>query len=111
MKQRVGIARAYTNSPEILIMDEPFGALDAQTRYAMEEEIVKIWQKEKRTIIFVTNNIEEAVFLADRIVLFSQRPAKIKAIYENTLARPRDNISPDFLALRKEISDNSDLAI
>ena len=92
-------------------MDEPFGALDAQTRYAMEEEIVKIWQKEKRTIIFVTNNIEEAVFLADRIVLFSQRPAKIKAIYENTLARPRDNISPDFLALRKEISDNSDLAI
>ena len=64
MKQRVGIARAYTNDPEILIMDEPFGALDAQTRYAMEEEVIKIWQKEKRTVIFVTNNIEEAVYLS-----------------------------------------------
>ena len=78
MKQRVGIARAYTNDPEILIMDEPFGALDAQTRYAMEEEVIKIWQKEKRTVIFVTNNIEEAVYLGDRIVLFSERPARIK---------------------------------
>lgn len=82
MKQRVGIARAYTNDPEILIMDEPFGALDAQTRYAMEEEVIKIWQKEKRTVIFVTNNIEEAVYLGDRIVLFSERPARIKEIYK-----------------------------
>ncbi|MCH2855801.1 ATP-binding cassette domain-containing protein, partial [Listeria monocytogenes] len=60
MKQRVGIARAYASTPEILLMDEPFGQLDAQTRYAMEEEIQRIWQQEKRTIIFVTNNIEEA---------------------------------------------------
>ena len=111
MKQRVGIARAYTNDPEILIMDEPFGALDAQTRYAMEEEIIKIWQKQKRTIIFVTNNIEEAVYLGDRIVLFSARPAKIKKIYENSLPRPRDMISKEFLDLRTEISANSDLAL
>ena len=107
MKQRVGIARAYTNDPEILIMDEPFGALDAQTRYAMEEEVIKIWQKEKRTVIFVTNNIEEAVYLGDRIVLFSE----IKEIYKNDLPRPRDMISPEFMRLRGTISDNSDLAL
>ena len=111
MKQRVGIARAYTNDPEILIMDEPFGALDAQTRYSMEEEVTKIWQKEKRTILFVTNNIEEAVYLGDRIILFSERPARIKEIYKNNLPRPRDMISQEFMKLRKEISDNSDLAL
>ena len=111
MKQRVGIARAYTNDPEILIMDEPFGALDAQTRYAMEEEVIKIWQKEKRTVIFVTNNIEEAVYLGDRIVLFSERPARIKEIYKNDLPRPRDMISPEFMRLRGTIADNSDLAL
>lgn len=112
MKQRVGIARAYANNPEILVMDEPFGQLDAQTRYAMEEEIQKIWQKEKRTIVFVTNNIEEALYLGDRIVLLSKCPASIKKIYDVTdLPRPRDMVSEQFLALRSEISDNSDLAI
>ena len=111
MKQRVGIARAYTNSPEILLMDEPFGALDAQTRYAMEEEVQKIWQSEKRTIIFVTNNIEEAVYLGDRIVLLSNRPAHVKAIYDIDLPRPRDTVSGEFLRIRKEISDNTDLAL
>ena len=78
MKQRVGIARAYANEPKILIMDEPFGALDAQTRYSMEEEVQKIAQKDKRTVIFVTNNIEEALMLGDRIILFTTYPAKIK---------------------------------
>ena len=111
MKQRVGIARAYTNDPEILIMDEPFGALDAQTRYSMEEEIIKIWQKQKRTVIFVTNNIEEAVYLGDRIVLLGSRPARIKEIYVNTLKRPRDMVSREFLELRTTISDHSDLAL
>lgn len=111
MKQRVSIARAYTNDPEILIMDEPFGALDAQTRYAMEEEVAKIWQNDKRTIVFVTNNIEEACYLGDRIILFSNRPAQIKEIYVNNLPRPRDMISEEFLKLRTSISDNTDLAI
>ncbi len=112
MKQRVGIARAYTNNPEILLMDEPFGQLDAQTRYAMQEEVLRIWEKEKRTIIFVTNNIEEAVFLADRIVLLSKCPAVVKKEYDlNSLGRPRNTTSPDFLRIRAEISDNTDLAL
>ena len=111
MKQRVGIARAYANNPEILMMDEPFGKLDAQTRYSMEEEIQRIWEQEKRTVIFVTNNIEEAVYLGDRIVLLTESPATIKKIYEVNLPKPRDIISPEFLALRKEISDNTDLAL
>ena len=111
MKQRVGIARAYTNDPEILIMDEPFGALDAQTRYSMEEEVARIWQQEKRTVIFVTNNIEEACYLGDRIILFSERPAQINKIYVNDLPRPRDMVSDEFMKLRTTISDNTDLAI
>lgn len=112
MKQRVGIARAYASSPEILLMDEPFGQLDAQTRYAMEEEILKIWEKDKRTIIFVTNNIEEAVYLADRIVLLSKRPATVKNIFDLTsLDRPRNNLSGEFLEIRQEIADQMDLDI
>ena len=112
MKQRVGIARAYTNNPRILLRDEPFGQLDAQTRYAMEEEVLRIWEQEKRTIIFVTNNIEEAVYLADRIVLLSNCPAKVKQIYDlKDLPRPRNTTDPEFLRIRKEISDNTDLAL
>ncbi len=78
MRQRVGIARAYCNDPKVMLMDEPFGHLDAQTRYMMEEELEKIWQKEKRTVVFVTNNIEEAVYLADRIILLTNCPTTIK---------------------------------
>ncbi len=111
MKQRVGIARAYANSPEILLMDEPFGQLDAQTRIVMEEEIQRIWQQEKRTIIFVTNNIEEAVYLGDRIILLSKCPARVKQIYEINLPRPRNTMDPEFLRIRREVSENTDLAL
>lgn len=111
MKQRVGIARAYCTDPQILLMDEPFGALDAQTRYQMEEEILRIWEKEKRTVVFVTNNIEEALYLGDRIVLLSSCPAKVKEIYVPDLPRPRNNIDSAFLSLREKIEENTDLAL
>lgn len=111
MKQRVGIARAYANEPKILIMDEPFGALDAQTRYTMEKEIQSIAEKDKRTIIFVTNNIEEALLLGDRIILFTNYPAQVKKIYDIPMAKPRDSMSEEFLRLRKEISEHTDLAL
>ena len=103
MKQRVGIARAYCIEPEVLLMDEPFGHLDAQTRYLMQEEIIRIWELEKRTVIFVTNNIEEAVYLADRIIVLSEKPARVKAEYKISLNRPRDYVDPEFLRLRQEI--------
>ena len=112
MKQRVGIARAYTAGPEILLMDEPFGALDAQTRYAMEEEILRIWGAEKRTVIFVTNNIEEAVTLGDRVIQFTERPARVKKAYDlSDLPRPRSQVSPEFLRVRQEIAANEELTL
>jgi NitT/TauT family transport system ATP-binding protein/sulfonate transport system ATP-binding protein len=104
MKQRVGIARVYCNEPKVMLMDEPFGALDAQTRYLMQEELQRIWQAEKRTIVFVTNNIEEAIYLADRIIVLSNRPATVKREYVIDMPRPRDYVSDEFLALRKEIT-------
>ena len=111
MKQRVGIARAYANEPLVLLMDEPFGHLDAQTRYMMEEEIMKIWEREKRTVVFVTNNIEEALYLADRIVMISNCPAKIQKEYVIDLPRPRSYVDPEFLRLRKEITEAMDKSI
>ena len=112
MKQRVGIARAYTAGPEILLMDEPFGALDAQTRYAMEEEILRIWETERRTVIFVTNNIEEAVTLGDRVVQFTERPARVKRIYDlRGLKRPRSHVSEEFLRVRQEIAAQEELTL
>ena len=111
MKQRVGIARAYCNNPEVLLMDEPFGQLDAQTRYQMEDEILRIWEKEKRTIVFVTNNIEEAVYLGDRIVLLSKCPAQVKEIYDIGLERPRNYMDQGFIRLRQQVSANTDLAL
>lgn len=105
MKQRVGIARAYCNEPLVLLMDEPFGHLDAQTRYLMQEEITRIWQQEKRTVIFVTNNIEEAVYLADRILVLKNCPTGVKAEYIIDLPRPRNYTDPEFLRFRREINN------
>lgn len=109
MQQRVGIARVYANEPLVLLLDEPFGHLDAQTRYLMEEELEKIWRNDKRTVLFVTNNIEEAIFLADRIILLTNCPTTVKQEYEVNLPRPRDITSREFLAIREEISKNLDL--
>jgi len=103
MKQRVGIARAYCIEPEVMLLDEPFGALDAQTRYLMQEELERIWQTEKRTVVFVTNNIEEALYLADRIIVLSPCPCSIVKEFKIDLPRPRNYTSQEFLHLRKEI--------
>lgn len=111
MKQRVGIARAYCNDPSVLFMDEPFGHLDAQTRYMMQDELMKIWQKEKRTVVFVTNNIEEALFLADRIILLNNCPTSIKKEYIIDMERPRSYVDSEFLRLREEITSNMDKTV
>ncbi len=108
MKQRVGIARAYCNEPKVLLMDEPFGALDAQTRYLMQEELQRIWQSEMRTVVFVTNNIEEALYLADRIVVLKNCPTSVQCEYVIDMPRPRNNVSAEFLRLRKEITTGVD---
>lgn len=111
MKQRVGIARAYCNEPVVMLMDEPFGALDAQTRYLMQEELVRIWETEKRTVVFVTNNIEEALYLADRIVVMTNSPTSVKEEYIIDLPRPRDYLDAKFLKLRQEISSIMDKSL
>jgi ABC-type nitrate/sulfonate/bicarbonate transport system ATPase subunit len=99
MKQRVAIARALANAPEVLLMDEPFGALDAQTREVMQEELLKIWLAERKTIVFVTHSIGESLYLADEIVVMTARPGRIKAIVPVDLPRPRESGSPEFLAI------------
>jgi len=105
MKQRVGIARALANDPSILLMDEPFGAIDAQTRNMMQGELLRIWSETKKTIVFITHSVDEAVYLADRIVVLSPRPAVIKEVFEITFPRPRDRASCDIATMRKDILD------
>lgn len=112
MKQRVGIARAYANNPKVMLLDEPFGQLDAQTRYFMEQETVRIWETEKRTVIFVTNNIEEAVYLGDRVVVLDGKlPGRMKTIYDVNLPRPRDYTDSAFLELRHRITEDTALVL
>ncbi|MGN1195780.1 MAG: ABC transporter ATP-binding protein [Acutalibacteraceae bacterium] len=103
MQQRVSIARALVNSPDILLLDEPFGALDALTRINMQTEVLKIWEKEKKTMILVTHDIDEAIFLSDKIIVLSSRPGEIKDIITVPMARPRDRSSIDFIQIRQRI--------
>lgn len=103
MQQRVAIARALAVDPDIIFMDEPFGALDAMTRMKMQDEISGIWEKKKKTILFVTHDIDESVFLADRIVIMTPHPGKIKSIVNVPLSRKRDRTHPDFLAIRDKV--------
>ena len=103
MKQRVGIARAYANNPKLLLMDEPFGALDAQTRNLMQAELLRIWEKEHISALFVTHSVDEAVYLADRVAVMSARPGTVKEIFKNDLPRPRVRTSPEANALRDAV--------
>ncbi|WP_426440299.1 ABC transporter ATP-binding protein [Bradyrhizobium genosp. P] len=103
MKQRAAIARALVNEPEILLMDEPFGALDAQTRLQMQEELMKICAKEQRTVVFVTHGVDEAVFLADKVVVLTPSPGRIEEIVEIDVPRPRDRTAPEVIQYTRRI--------
>jgi len=110
MKQRLQVARALAVNPDILFLDEPFGALDSITRVIMRGELLRIWQTERRTIIFVTHDIDEAVQLADRVVVLSSRPAQIKEVLTIDMAHPRNISSPRYLELRDELLKQIGLA-
>ena len=103
MQQRAAIARALVGNPKVLLLDEPFGALDAFTRINMQNEVLKIWKEEKKSMVLVTHDIDEAIFLSDRIVILSERPGRIKEIISIDLDRPRDRSNNDFLKIRKHI--------
>lgn len=103
MKHRVAIARAYIVDPIILLMDEPFVALDAQTRESLQRDLQDLWQRRKKTVIFVTHNLEEAILLGTRIVVLGKRPATVQMDYEIRLPMPRDPVSREFVALRHEL--------
>ena len=104
MRQRVAIARVLAIDPPMLLMDEPFGALDALTRRTLQDELLRIWAALKKTIVFVTHGIEESIYLADRVVVMTYRPGTVKRIVPITLPRPRDTAAPEFNALKREIS-------
>ena len=99
MKQRAAIARSLALNPEILLMDEPFGSLDAQTRAILQAELVRIWQKIGSTIIFITHNIQEAILLGDRVMVMSPNPGTVKEIVDIKISRPRLPETPEFMAL------------
>lgn len=106
MKQRVAIARAYANNPEVLLMDEPFGALDAQTRTQLQSELLEMWEKERKTCFFITHDVEEAIILAQRVVIMSARPGRIKEVVDIDIPYPRDQetkMSQRFLELKNHI--------
>lgn len=105
MKQRVALARALITKPNVILMDEPFGSLDAQTRNIMQTELLRITDKTDATIIFVTHSVDEAVYISDRIVILTKRPAEVKEIVDIDLPRPRDRASPEFIKIRRHVLD------
>ena len=103
MRQRAALARALACNPDVLLMDEPLSALDAQTRNYMQGELMRIWMETKKTMVMVTHSVEEAVYLGDRVVVLTARPAKVKSVVEVELERPRDRFAPKFIDLRAKI--------
>ena len=103
MKQRVAIARTLIMNPRVVLMDEPFGSLDSQTRNGLQEFLLGIWEKRRDTIVFVTHNVDEAVFLSDEIVVLSKRPARIAKVFEVGILRPRDRTGQDCNEIRREV--------
>jgi len=106
MKQKVAIARTLALDPAILLMDEPFGALDEQTKKRLDFELLEIWQERKKTVLFITHSIEEAILLADRIILFTVRPGRIQLDLKLTLPRPRNLFSQKVVEIRKQLFEN-----
>ena len=104
MRQRVAVARALAFDPQVLLMDEPFGALDAQTREELQDLTVDIWQKTKKTVIYVTHNLSEAVFMGNRIAVFIPRPGRIREVLRVNIPRPRDALSPEFIEIQRKVN-------
>lgn len=106
MKQRVAIARSFVTEPDMLLMDEPFGQLDTSTRFHIENSLVALWEKTKQTVIFVTHNLEEAVYLSERILVLTTKPTQIKQeVMVNHLPHPRDIADPEFVRIRRQVTD------
>ena len=103
MAQRAALARALINHPKVLLLDEPLGALDAFTRMRMQDEVLRLWEARGTTMVFITHDIDEAIYVSDRIVIMTPRPGRIERIIDVTLSRPRERSSPDFLQLRGDI--------
>jgi NitT/TauT family transport system ATP-binding protein len=105
MRQRVAVARALAMRPKVLLMDEPFAALDVQTRSRMQDFLLDVWRDSGASVLFVTHHIDEAIALADRVVVFTARPGRVKTIVPIDIPRPRDPFSPQSEALRRELTD------
>ena len=105
MLQRVSIARAFATEPELLLMDEPYGQLDIELRFRLEDELVKLWQVTKTTVLFITHNIEEAVYLGNKIMILTNKPTTVKTTLINELPRPRDIADPQFIELRNKVTE------
>ena len=105
MLQRVSIARAFATRPELLLMDEPYGQLDIELRFKLEDELIKLWERTGTTVLFITHNIEESVYLGEKIMVLTNKPTKVKELIRDDLPRPRDIAAPDFVALRQHVTD------
>jgi len=107
MRQRVNLARAFANDPAVLLMDEPLGALDEQTKMLVQDDLLKLWEEHRKTVIFITHSLDEAVVLGDRVAVMSHRPGRIKAVFDVRLPRPRNALelrnNPDFIEVRRQV--------